>query len=534
MKKVLCFLTVLFFLFCSIAPIFSYAATGNADFICHSPMRESYFNTITGDYESGAECFFGFTNTYCRYIGVKVTGNYSNVDYMLYYSPSNNVPYLRIIINGTSGIVCNYSLLSIDMNTSDVLTSSGRITLTGSSQNVPLIIPGVNNSWYQKTYYVYNLNSFNLSQQDSHQVISNINFVQFSVPAVADYTINSYIPEPHANLHQFYLADSQYLYSYYVNNPTLYYGWYDINGQNGDLKFVQELIPSIQSIGSSLLVQFENNCNYDVDIYRTRYNIISGEYIDSSSLTVTANNNVFEQVAISNNNLYQSIWYDGFKAANNLSDFSLLSIRWSDTIDYTNEFVIVESLIQNLITTINTNSINISGILNSISSNTNSLDINLASLINTFLDYYTWLQNDIWGDYSTPNSPNPDLQFYLRDYMTRFSQFYLIMQFSIVPDLEKIIELMEPTTEPDTSSFQDTIEEYESDEHAIVSFASGALEDAASYIDDAGSVLEINSRGLLFIKQIFENFAFTGLNYYFMLFVLVIGSVALLIGRRMR
>lgn len=509
MKRFLALIAAFLFLFVMIAPVFSLAATAPYSFVSSVSKNSLYYNCIV----------YNSTDTSDLYtLGYQCNANV-DTSFNLFKSQSGIAALHITFSNGSPNSTVSVSVQSANLISGEIRYTNESVTLdsNGSANLYRYIYAAV------CPVYFYILKNMDTVVSVNNQDLIFVDpFVYFPTHS-SDFHIYSNIPEPTSDGRHFYIADYQFLYEIVLPYSDITYYNYSPNDNTGLISDGYYVTYNMANdIFNVYIARDQNNISsssFKAFIYR--YVLSSGDFVELHEY-YSSNNRITIPISLSYDwdsyGLYISPYVDDLVSI----DISLLPVVWSEGSSIHSDFLSVNALLN----TINYNTDNIESYIQTINSN-------ILDFISLAQQYYTWCYGTYWNFL---NDSWYALIYNLAQIYVKINDTYNFLNNYIYPDLHSIKESIVDHTEsqPDTSAFEDSISEYEEGESYVVNQAEVALDNLESQMSGAADVLTVNSRGLLFVKNIFETFAFSGMNYYYILFVLVLGSVALLIGRRLR
>ena len=513
MKRFFALIVAFLFLFVMIAPVISLAAQNPNSFVSAVHPSQLYYNTyVINSVDSNLVWSIGFNIE--NHIGYVTSALYAE----------DGIPCIAIhFLDGSPNSTVTVKLQYCNLITGDIyyetysrtLNSQGKFDFYRKRQTCPLPV----------YYFVYQ--SFDtINQVNNSNFILVDDFVFF--PITDDHIVYSSIPKPIADSRHFYIADYQFLYEIVMpsNNTTFY-------GNNNNVISISDtgyyVTYNINENGLTFYIGYSStNVTNNITAYLYRYVLSSGELVDYQNFS-SSTDRLSIPISLSYSFNAYGLWFSSFVMDYAPEPQSKLSVVWGDESFIHSDFLAVNAILNSILSDTSTIDTNVSSIDSRIAETNTRLN-GFATLCN---EYFTWFKQTYYRF-------TYDSWTYQLDYLTRcynvLTNVAGCLRIDMLPLLQDIRDTLVSHTEtqPDTSAFDDSISEYEEGESYVVNQAQVALDNLESQMSGAADVLTVNSRGLLFVKNIFETFAFSGMNYYYILFVLVLGSVALLIGRRLR
>ena len=514
MKRFLALIAAFLFLFVMISPVISLAAQNPNSFVSAINGSQLYYNTyVINSVDSDLVWSIGFQVE--NHIGYVTSALYAE----------DGIPCIAIHFfdgspNSTVTVKLQYcNLISGDIyyeTYSRTLNSQGKYDFYRKRQTCPLPV----------YYFVYQ--SFDtINQVNNSNLILVDQFVYF--PIIDGQIIYSSIPKPIADSRHFYIADSQFLYEIVLPLSDNTYFYSSSSGDVSDSGYY--VTYNINDSGLHFFIRHEDltssPLNYNAYLYR--FILSNGELVDYQNYTSNSLGNVTIDISLSSNLASTGLWFSSFIMDYAPNPQSKLNIVWGESSFIHSDFLSVNAILNSILSDTSTIDNNVSSIDSRIAETNTRLN-GFATLCN---EYFTWFKQTYYR--FTYDSWTYQLDYLTRCYnvLTNVAGCLRIDMLPLIQDIRDTL-VSHTETQPDTSAFDDSISEYEEGESYVVNQAEVALDNLESQMSGAADVLTVNSRGLLFVKNIFETFAFSGMNYYYILFVLVLGSVALLIGRRLR
>lgn len=221
--------------------------------------------------------------------------------------------------------------------------------------------------------------------------------------------IRSLIPRPLGTSCTFYIADHVNLFSIFVGVPQQfetngYISSDDSNHYYSDNYNVFDL--TFSSSGSSLNFSIKNRAEFSYNVIITKYGVVDGSFVSSSSHAVTAATNATTpavsnfSVSLSDPSTY-GIYQSGFFARSHSISYPELRISWSDTIDYSLDLFVIS---QGLVTIVENQTSIISGIssanstLTSISSTASYILSSLQAFYSLVDSNWTWFKTTFYNN----------------------------------------------------------------------------------------------------------------------------------------
>lgn len=501
MKKVFILFITSLFLFCVIAPIFSFAVVVDPGFLVDCPLSESYFLSLTSDFSNSGSFYVAYDKSHAIWMGAYLEGNVSSYSVSLVYSEPYKQPSLKTHVVGSSGTSYKIYYRSINLVTGVVSNNVGSYTLNNSStDHFRSYVPS---SW--AGFYVYGWSLFGEIVPSRDLFVSALDYVRFSRPLIADHVVNSYIPEPKADLSHYYVADSVYLYGLFIDYPVRFnYSAATVSSLTS-IREYDMVVPELKKLNNTTVqVAIHNVCPEDINLFITKYKLVSGEYIESSinpiPVATSDDEYAYFSFTISSDD-YMSIWYDGFVNTDGLPGFSRMAVRWSDTIDYSSDFLAVENLLNTIVTS-----------AASIDSSVSSIFSTLSSLSSLLSSNWSWFKTSYYNVITS----KWDLTFVKLD--------------SIISILQGASD---QTTLPHRDDVYAGVSGYIEQESGIMNSFDSAGSDVDQIFNDLDGRFEGLRSGFSVVSTLFETFVLEN-NFVLPLFLfsLSFGLVMLIIGRK--
>ena len=501
MKK-LSFIFVFSIVFLGISPFFSLAADSPA------PIIDS-------DLQEPVPAFYldGNFDYYTAYYVTYKQGR--NPEYIL-YEVNCHVNHGETVAF-TLGAY-NYSFGSLSSSiVCDLINEYNAVTgvLLTTRTNISINHDGNANS-SQPGYYWFNVTSANNGRTytDSFLISNNINivgtnykwlstdsFINWFVPHNND-VLRSTIPQPLSDLRHMYFADHLYLYQLNIDYPILYSSVGLTANNLTSSEFFDQCFIQLQKASSDTInIKIVNNSEYSFTVYLSIYDIISGEFVSTTSFPISpiqSSGNPFIATFGQrlNDPVTYGIWYTGFVNTDGLSNFDKLQISWSDTIDYSQDFILIRNLLDQIY---------------------NSLDY-----IENKLDGLFTLISDNWTWFKTL-------------YFNTILQKWTITENQLNQIIQALVGTGQETTYPPDENASSEMNNYVSQEDQFFQDFDSAGQDIDNVFDEAVSAFQDNSNGFAFIKMLMETFIFSIPSSYIIVFIsLSFGLVVLFLGRAVK
>lgn len=335
-------------------------------------------------------------------------------------------------------------------------------------------------------------------QGNNTKWFSTNEFINWFYPHNND-VIRSTIPQPLSDLRHMYFADHLYLYQLNVDYPVLYNS-VGINANNlTSSEFFDQFYISFEKNNStSVIIKLINRTEYEFNVHMSMYDIVSGEFVSTTTYPILpiqpSGNPSQATIGITvNDPVEYGLWYTGLLNVDGLNFFDKLQISWSDTIDYSQDFVLIRNLLEQIYNKID-----------NIDSNLNGLYV----LLSTNWDWFkTLYYNSILNKWTITNN-----------------------------QLDQIIDALvgtgEETTYPPDENASSEMDNYVSQEDQFFQDFDQAGQEIDNVFNEAVSVFSDNSNGFAFIKMLMETFIFNIPSSYIIVFIsLSFGLVVLFLGR---
>lgn len=406
---------------------------------------------------------------------------------------------------------------NIVFNKSETKTNQYHITIRFN-------IAGFDDSSYAYSLYGAPISSYSFVHVDpfvSWFDPNNPPYVPPDEPVDTTSIVRSLLPRPLGTACTFYIADHLYLYSIFVGVPQQfedngYISSDDPNHFYGDNYNIFDL--TFKSSGSSLQFTIKNRAEFSYNVIITKYDVVNGSFVSSQPHAVTAATNATTpgtstfSIALSDPSAY-GIYQSGFFARSHSVPYPELRISWSDTIDYTLDFFVIQ---QGLVTIVE-NQVSLISNFQTANSTLSTIASTSASILSQLQSFYTLCDSNFTWFKTT----------YFNSILNRWD--------INKTQLDTIISLLQgngQTTYPENESVSGSVNSYVSQEDSYFQQFDEAGSAADGVFDEAISQFTANSNGFSFIRMILQTFVFNVPSSYIIVFVsLTFGLVILIIGR---
>lgn len=517
-KRIFFILLSSFVLFSCIAPIFSSAVVSDAPFSVVALLDEAYIQNLN----SGKVGYFissGVDNS-GFYYAVSVPSGFSIYNVSLDFgqvSGDNTGPYIKATVSGPANISFVRTTYRLNLRTGNLYTNERTYT-TNSSGTVSIEARSTTyfplNQFDFYKIYAYSLGVGSIIDSTYLEGVTN-SFVQYLRPKAADLTVHSMIPEPKADLNHYYVADSKYLYSFFVGYPALYFSLGTTAGSLNNSREFVEFVPMITKRDfDTLNLKFRNFTSDSVNLYVSKYDVVTGSFISMATLSLA--------VATSDDDFYvypldivspndKGIWYSGFVNGDGLDGYNLLKITWDGQLDYHPDFVAMTGLLDSIyqqLTYLNEDSDTALTYLLNIKNFANIISLNSSAIVDVLNAFKL-------GNFERLNYTNG----YLREIINLLGGQY---DDSI------------PAARPDVD---EGVSNYVSSESGIMNQFDSAQSDVDNIFSDIDTKLSGLDDAFYSLKMLLNTFVFNdvlahGAILSLFIFSLAFGLVMLIIGRK--